>query len=65
MLRQFAEVIKEENLDNEVLLVGSFCLECCGECLNWKFDNEQISSKTVAEAVDTLRRRLGEFATKT
>lgn len=65
VLRRFAEIIKQEGLENEVdldevALVGSFCMERCGECMNWKFDDEDISSETVEQAEEALRQRLAE-----
>ena len=65
VLKRFAEIIKQEGLENEVdldevALVGSFCMERCGECVNWKFDDEQISNANLADAEATLRRRLAE-----
>ena len=58
VLNRFAEIIEEQNLDDDVALVGSFCMERCGECMNWKFDDEDISSANVEEAEAALRSRL-------
>ena len=60
VLKRFAEIIQAENLENEVALVGSFCMERCGESMNWKFDDEEISSTSVEEAEETLRSKLAE-----
>ena len=60
LLARFAEILKSGNLDEQVALVGSFCMERCGETMNWMFDNEEISSKSVEEAEQTLRRKLAE-----
>ncbi len=65
VLKRFAEIIKQEGLENqvdldEVALVGSFCMERCGECMNWKFDDEEISSESIELAEETLRQRLSE-----
>ena len=60
MLKRFAEIIKDENLKDEVTLAGSFCMEGCGEHMNWKYDEEGISSPTVEQAEQTLRSRLKE-----
>ena len=65
MLKRFAAVIKAENLEDEVALVGSFCMERCGECMNWKFNDDYISSASVEEAEETLRSRLLEVGKKT
>jgi hypothetical protein len=70
VLKRFAEIIKQEGLQNEVALaevalVGSFCMERCGECMNWRFGDEDISSESVEQAEQTLRQRLAELIPKT
>jgi NADH:ubiquinone oxidoreductase subunit E len=60
VLERFAEIVQAEHLQEEVSLVGAFCMERCGECVNWKFDEEQISSANLLDAETTLRRRLAE-----
>jgi hypothetical protein len=59
MLKRFAEIIKAEDLDDEVALLGSFCMERCGESMNWKFNEEDVSSASLEEAEETLRSKLG------
>jgi NADH:ubiquinone oxidoreductase subunit E len=58
VLKRFAEIIRAQNLENRVALVGSFCMERCGESMNWKFNDEDISSESVEEAEQTLRAKL-------
>ncbi len=58
MLRRFAEIVKAEDLDAELALVGCFCMERCGEKMNWKFNDEEIASASVMEAEAELRQRL-------
>ncbi len=60
LLERFAEIINAENLDGQVALLGSFCMERCGEVMNWKFNDEDISSHGVEEAEETLRSKLRE-----
>ena len=49
MLKRFAEIIKNEKLEEKVQLeekvelLGSFCMERCGESMNWKFNDEEIT----------------------
>ena len=57
VVKRFTEILKAENAGNEVALLGSFCMERCGECMNWKFNDEDISSGSVAEAEEALRSR--------
>ena len=60
VLKRFAEIIKTEHLENEVALLGSFCMERCGEGMSWKFNDEDVSSSSVEEAEETLRNKLAE-----
>jgi hypothetical protein len=55
-------MIREERLGDAIALVGCFCMERCGECMNWKFDDEEISSTSVEEAEAALRSKLREAA---
>lgn len=65
VLTRFAEIIKTKNLEDQVELVGSFCMERCGECMNWKFNDEDLSSSTVEEAEKTLSSKLAEAVKQT
>ena len=60
VLTRFAETIKSGGLEEEVALMGSFCMERCGECMNWKFEEEDLSSTSVDEAERTLHDKLAE-----
>lgn len=63
VLRRFAEVIEGERLGDDVALVGSFCMERCGEGMNWKFDDEDITSESLEEAERALRTKLQAIQT--
>jgi len=65
LLKRFDEIIKAENLEDRVALVGSFCMERCGEGMNWKFNEEEITSTSVEEAEETLRSKLVEAVEET
>jgi NADH-quinone oxidoreductase subunit G len=60
VLKRFAEIIETEGLGDRVSLVGSFCMERCDEGMNWRFNEEDISSNSVEEAVQTLRGKLAQ-----
>jgi NADH:ubiquinone oxidoreductase subunit E len=65
LLKRFDKIIKDEGLDREVALTevtlyGSFCMDRCGESMNWRFQDEDISSTNVDEAEATLRNKLAE-----
>jgi hypothetical protein len=58
MLKRFYRLIEEHGLDTEVVLSGSFCMERCGEGMNWRNGDEDVSSGSVSEAEAEFRRRL-------
>jgi len=57
VIERFQELVRERGLAGRVELKGSFCMERCGEGLNWQIDEEAISSASVEEAVETFTRR--------
>jgi len=57
VIDRFNELIKEHDLAERIELKGSFCMERCGEGLNWQIDEEPITSASVEEAVQTFTRR--------
>jgi len=65
-LKRFAEIIETEQLEDkvqlqdEVELLGSFCMERCGETMSWKFNDDEITSLNVEDAEATLREKLSE-----
>ena len=58
VLKRFAELMKQNGLEDEVVLSGSFCMDRCGEGMNWRIGDEDMSSASVAEAEAVFRRRL-------
>ena len=60
VLKRFAEIIRREQLEDEVVLVGSFCMERCGEGVNWQIDDEPLTSATVETGVAEFQRRIIE-----
>jgi NADH:ubiquinone oxidoreductase subunit E len=67
IIARFNEFLSGEGLADKVELRGTFCMERCGEGINWKIDEETFSSSSVEEAVEVLRRKvqglLGEKGT--
>jgi NADH:ubiquinone oxidoreductase subunit E len=55
---RFNELLKEHGLENEIELEGSFCMERCGEGLNWQIDEEPVTSKSVEEAIRTFTEKV-------
>jgi len=61
VIERFSELTKAHGLQDKLELKGSFCMERCGEGLNWQIGKELITSASVQEAVETFLRR---FVTK-
>jgi NADH:ubiquinone oxidoreductase subunit E len=57
VIDRFNELLKTHGLTNRIELKGSFCMERCGEGLNWQIDEEPLTSASVEEAVETFTRR--------
>jgi NADH:ubiquinone oxidoreductase subunit E len=51
LITRFNDLLKEHALEDRVELKGSFCMERCGEGLNWQIDDEAHTSASVEEAV--------------
>lgn len=54
----FDELLKEHSLEDKVELKGSFCMERCGEGVNWQIDEEPLTSIDVEDAVKTFKKRV-------
>jgi NADH:ubiquinone oxidoreductase subunit E len=61
IIARFNEFITKEGLSEKVELKGTFCMERCGEGINWKIDDEIFSSSSVDEAVEVLREKVQEL----
>lgn len=57
---RFNELLQEHRLADRVALKGSFCMERCGEGVNWQIDDEPFTSATQAEAIQTFRQKVLE-----
>jgi NADH:ubiquinone oxidoreductase subunit E len=57
VIERFSELTKTHGLEGQVELKGCFCMERCGEGLNWQIGGEPITSGSVEEAVETFTRR--------
>jgi len=55
---RFNELLKEHGLEKKIELQGSFCMERCGEGLNWQIDEEPITSSSVEEAIETFTEKV-------
>ena len=55
---RFDELLTTHGLKGEVELKGSFCMERCGEGVNWQIDDEPLTSASSEDAVETFRKRI-------
>ena len=58
MIMRFNELLKEHGLEQTIELKGSFCMERCGEGINWQIDEEPLTSASVEDAVETFQQRV-------
>ena len=54
----FNDFLTKESLVDKVELKGSFCMERCGEGINWKIGEEIVSSPSVEEGLKTFQRKV-------
>jgi NADH:ubiquinone oxidoreductase subunit E len=58
MIERFNALLKEHELQEKVELKGSFCMDRCGEGINWQIDDEFYSSSSVEEAVKVFEEQI-------
>jgi NADH:ubiquinone oxidoreductase subunit E len=58
VIMRFNELLKEHRLEDKVELKGSFCMERCGEGVNWQINDEPITSATVEDALEIFTKRI-------
>ena len=61
IIARFKDFLAKEGLEDKVELKGSFCMEHCGKGINWKINNEIISSPSVEKGVETLQKKVLAF----
>ena len=58
MITQFNDILTKEHLEKKVELKGSFCMERCGEGINWMIGDEILSSPSAAEGAKLFRKKV-------
>ncbi len=58
MITRFNDFLTKEGLEDKVELKGSFCMERCGEGINWKIGNEILSSPSATEGAKMFRKKV-------
>lgn len=62
VIMQFNELLKINNLGDRVELKGSFCMERCGEGVNWQIGDQNYTSATVEDAVMIFEKKVIQVA---
>lgn len=58
IIERFNDLLRKNGLENKVELKGCFCMERCGEGLNWQIDDEALTSATAEDAVNLFEERV-------
>ena len=58
LIMRFNALLKEHSLEDKVELKGSFCMERCGEGINWQINEQPFTSATVEDAVSTFKQKI-------
>ena len=58
LIARFNEFLSKKGLEEKVELKGSFCMEHCGEGINWKINDEILTSSDVEDGVKMLGKKL-------
>jgi len=64
MINRFNDFLTKEGLADSVELKGSFCMERCGEGINWMIGDEILSSPSAAEGAEMFRKKVLEALKK-
>ena len=66
MIERFSGFLAAANLEGKVELKGSFCMEHCGEGINWQINDEIFSSSSVEDGAEMFQQKvLGLLKEKT
>lgn len=58
LIARFSDFLTQEGIEDKVELKGSFCMERCGEGVNWKINDEVVSSPSVEKGVKMFRKKV-------
>jgi NADH:ubiquinone oxidoreductase subunit E len=60
MIDRFNDFLTKKNLHDKVELKGAFCMERCGEGINWKINDEIMTSLSVEKGARAFRKKVLE-----
>ena len=55
VIMRFNELLNKHGLQDKIKLQGSFCMERCGEGINWQIDERDITSSGIEDAIETFK----------
>jgi NADH:ubiquinone oxidoreductase subunit E len=58
MINLLNDFLTKKGLEDKVELKGSFCMERCGEGINWMIGDEVLSSPSAAEGAEMFRKKV-------
>jgi NADH:ubiquinone oxidoreductase subunit E len=58
MITRFNDFLTKEGLEDMVELKGSFCMERCGDGINWMINDEIFSSASAEEGAEMFRKKV-------
>jgi len=61
MIDRFNEFLTKEHLHDKVELKGAFCMDRCGEGINWKINDEIMTSRSVENGAGAFRKKVLEL----
>jgi NADH-quinone oxidoreductase subunit G len=61
MISRFNDFLTKEGIVDKVELKGSFCMEHCGEGINWKINDEMFSSPSIEDGAETFQKKVLEL----
>jgi len=61
MIARFNEFLTKEGLEDKVELKGSFCMERCGEGINWQINDEILSSPSAEAGAEMFQKKVLEL----
>ena len=60
MIDRFNDFLTKEHLQDKVELKGAFCMDRCGEGINWKINDEIMTSRSVDKGARAFRKKILE-----
>lgn len=61
MIARFNDFLTKKGLEDKVELKGSFCMERCGEGINWQINDEILSSSGAEAGAEMFRKKVAEL----